>query len=345
VRRALKLALLFAFRLVGGFFFCRLITSDKVRILCYHGISIGDQHDFEPILFMRQETFQRRMEFIRRRGCQIVTLSDGVAMIETGDIRGCPTVVTIDDGWKGTFTRAVPVLTRLSIPATVYITTYYSERRTDVFNVALRYLFWKSKCLAATLKFGDPRIDGPYDLTQDRAAVANRWLDFAEHHLDCLDRQRFLEAAAQALGLDASGALADERFRIMDRSEVSSAAEQGLDIELHTHRHRLPRGAFAEMQTEIEDNRRLLEAWSGRRCLHFCYPSGQYAPEHPMWLKEMGVRSATTCDSGLCASGANLFVLPRILDRENWTMLEFEAALCGVDAVFGRQTEVPQYAL
>jgi peptidoglycan/xylan/chitin deacetylase (PgdA/CDA1 family) len=345
LRRAVKLALLFVFRLLGGFVICRLITSNKVRILCYHGISIGDQHIFEPILFMREATFARRMEFLHRKGWRTVSLSDSIAMLESGDIRECPVVVTIDDGWKSTTTHAVPVLARLGIPATLYLTTYYAERGADVFNIALLYLFWKSGRVAADLRFGDETVDGVYDLRDDRRKVALRWIEYAEHHLDWRGRQRFLEAAAVALGLDPRDALAGERFRIMDRVDVARAVDQGIDVELHTHRHRMPGASQREMQREIDDNRRILEEWVGKHCTHFCYPSGLYEPQHPGWLAAAGLRSATTCDPGLCGSDANLLLLPRILDREGWTMLEFEAALSGLGTLLGRSVAASEHAL
>jgi hypothetical protein len=47
-------------------------------------------------------------------------------------------------------------------------------------------------------------------------------------------------------------------------------------------------------------------------------------------LRELGVRSATTCDAGLASSRSEPLLLPRVLDGEQVTAVEFEAWLCGI---------------
>src|SRR6185436_11655546 len=99
----------------------------------------------------------------------------------------------------------------------------------------------------------------------------------------------------------------------MSAREISELASQGVDIQLHTHRHRTPRERELFLR-EIEDNRKSIRNFTGKAASHFCYPSGDYDPAFLPWLKEAGVVSATTCETGLASRQCDPLLLPRMLD-------------------------------
>jgi peptidoglycan/xylan/chitin deacetylase (PgdA/CDA1 family) len=330
LKKIAKSILLNGCKYSGVFALARHLTRDRIRILCYHGISHGDQHLYEPLLYMQRGTFERRMRLLRRRGWRILSLDDAVAEMRTGRVHGAPAVVTIDDGWRSTLSDAAPVLKQLRIPATLYITTYYVERAADVFNVVVHYMLWKNARSRVVLRGFDAGLYGAYDLTGDRHALGERWVALANERLDWQGRQALLAKLAQALDLSIDEVLAGKRFRIVERDEIRALQAAGIDVQLHTHRHRLPDSSYEAMQAEVADNKRLLDDWTGQSCDHFCYPSGLYTADHPEWLERMGLKSATTCDPGLNDRYSNPFLLNRILDRNDWTDLEFEAALSGL---------------
>lgn len=70
----------------------------------------------------------------------------------------------------------------------------------------------------------------------------------------------------------------------MNPQEISEIAKDGVDVQLHTHRHRTPDDE-ALFQREIEDNRRRIESLTGRSPQRFCYPSGVYRQEFISWLQ------------------------------------------------------------
>ena len=71
-----------------------------------------------------------------------------------------------------------------------------------------------------------------------------------------------------------------------------------MDVQLHTHRHRIPLDR-AEFFREIEENRRGISKVSGERPVHFCCPNGVYQSHISDWLDELEIRSAVTCELGL----------------------------------------------
>ena len=72
-----------------------------------------------------------------------------------------------------------------------------------------------------------------------------------------------------------------------------------------------------------------IEAVTGTKARHFCYPSGRYSTRHPEWLASLGIKSGTTCDAGLNDATTNMLLLRRYLDQENFSEIEFEASITG----------------
>lgn len=58
----------------------------------------------------------------------------------------------------------------------------------------------------------------------------------------------------------------------MTLSEAAEISRNGMDVQLHTHRHRLP-GEKRAFLHKIRRNQELLEAATGKRAVHCCYPN------------------------------------------------------------------------
>src|SRR5579862_484835 len=334
--RRTKRALLYLARALGLFALTRTLTANSVRILCYHGISIGDQHQFEPVLFMRLNNFVRRLAVLQKGRWRVVTLTQALAELARGTVKDAPVVITIDDGWNSTIKDAVPALQRARMPATLYVATHYLTCQYDVFDVTCQYMLWKSRRTNFELRMGVQSLDGVYDLSTDRNAVRLKLLESADRDVDAHGKQYMLTKLAEALVLDFSEITSQNRFLFMSADDGRALLALGIDIQLHSHLHNLPKSNLEDVRIEVERNRKILEAIKNQPCDHFCYPSGDYDLRHPGWLASCGVQSATTCEPGLADKTSNRFLLPRILDRDFWSDVEFEAAISGFIAVCDR---------
>jgi peptidoglycan/xylan/chitin deacetylase (PgdA/CDA1 family) len=75
------------------------------------------------------EGFERQLFELRRRGYRFVSLPGLVRDIqEHGSEPPRTATVTFDDGWVDNFTYALPILKRLSIPATFFCTTSHVQK-------------------------------------------------------------------------------------------------------------------------------------------------------------------------------------------------------------------------
>jgi peptidoglycan/xylan/chitin deacetylase (PgdA/CDA1 family) len=303
---------------------------NRLLILCYHGISRLDEHLWRPSLYMRPEIFQERLEILQRGRYNVLPLGDALQRLQAGELPPRSIVITFDDGGYDFHAAAFPVIRRFGVPVTVYQTTYYGDRPLPIFNLAFSYLLWQRR--GSMLTGGSALgLNDVLDLRTEnsRAEVVRSLVLLAEEsRLSGGEKNEIAASLARLLSLSYEDFVASRRFQIMTPAERSELAGQGIDFQLHTHRHRTPLDEEL-FRKEIRDNRRALREL-GTNAVHFCYPSGVYRPELLPWLRKENVSSATTCDAGLATRQDDLLLLPRLVDSPARSPLEFEAWLSGV---------------
>jgi peptidoglycan/xylan/chitin deacetylase (PgdA/CDA1 family) len=313
--------------------------GQRLLILCYHGISTGDEHAFQPEMFLPPETFARRMEILKQLKCNVLALPEGLRLLEAGKLPPRSVSITFDDGWAD-FVNAYSILCKYGFPATVYLTTYYCLFNRPIFQFALGYMMWKRQEQAIDAS-AFPWLPPQLDLRTPAArAVLVRHIDdhARKHNLTGKQKDDLAGEFAALIGFD-YGVFARERLlHLMTAAEVSEMSRGGVDFQLHTHRHRTPldRERFI---AEIEQNRRLIQDMTNRTGghVHFCYPSGANRPDFLTWLSEAGVHSATTCIHGFSSRNTNPLLLPRLLDQYSLSEDEFEAWVTGFAALMPKR--------
>jgi peptidoglycan/xylan/chitin deacetylase (PgdA/CDA1 family) len=330
MRTTIKRAVLHASRRSGLFALGERITRSGLRILCYHGTAFSEEHQFLPKLFMAPQTFERRLRLLAERRYPVLGLTEAADRLARGDLPPRAVVITIDDGFYGTYRLAWPMLKRYGFPATIYSTSYYSVKQHPVFGLVVEYMLWKMRTNAIQVEELGTPLRGRVELEN---SVARRRLaaTLSEHgETECTEDERV--AIARQLGrlldIDYDALAASRMLSLMTLDEIHELAAEGADIQAHTHRHRFPMRE-SEARRELHDNRRALEPSVGHRLEHFCYPSGEWFEEHWPWLESEGMRTATTCEKGLNYPSTPPLALRRFLDGENIDEIEFEAEVTG----------------
>lgn len=303
----------------------------RLLILGYHGISIDDEHLWNPELFMPQEILRRRFEVINEAGCQVLDLTTAVELLYDGRLPERSVVITFDDGFYNFYSRAAPVLEEFGFPATVYLTTYYSEYNEPVFAIAADYLLWKGRDHTVNLN-GLIGIDRSFDLA-DRSQRQQAHKAVVEHAAEysATEKNELLRELSELCGIDYTKFCEARLFNLMNAAEVGAVAAKGVRVELHTHRHRVP-SVEEYFQREIDDNRVAIECLTGERPNHFCYPSGEHNPIFFPWMEKSGIVSATTCEVAMTTKTTNPLLMPRLIDTCSLSNTEFKAWLSGVAA-------------
>ena len=327
---SLQVVALYLMRALGGFALAHYLTRNRLRILCYHGFSVGDEFELLPLMFMRAATFDRRMQILKRRRVPIIRLDEAIRRLQDESITSAETVITLDDGWESNLTIGLPILEKYRYPACIYVTTEHLTAGVEAFNVALYYMIRRSTCKTLTLSGIHSGVDGVYDIASDPAAAVAQLVGATEQAFPLAERQRLLAPIAAALGIDLAEVFRGGRLTFLNAAQIQELVQRGVDIELHTHTHRLPHDRFELVSLEISHNRQALKALTGTEARHFCYPSGEYHAVHAEWLTRLGLVSAVTCDSGLNTSRTSPMFLKRYLDSEETRDIIFEAEICGV---------------
>jgi peptidoglycan/xylan/chitin deacetylase (PgdA/CDA1 family) len=278
---------------------------------------------------MTPDLFRHRLETLRAADANVLPLSEALSRLEAGTLPPRSVAITFDDGFSDFLRYGVPLLRSFGFPVTLYLTTHYCRYRFPVFNLVAPYLLWK--CRQPVFEWPDvDLVRMPNRTSEDQWNITRALLKWADlHQLDTVAKNDLARRLSQHVGISYDNLLHAGLFQILAPEDAASVARAGVDIQLHTHRHRTPRNRALFLR-ELIDNRNCILDFTGRHPVHFCYPSGDCAPEFMPWLRETGVVSATTCDAGLARATSDPLRLPRLLDGQQVSKIEFERWISGL---------------
>lgn len=304
---------------------------ERLAILCYHGVSIADEHEAWPALYTTPALLRRRLQHLRDEGYRVLSLEEGLHRLGDGTLPRRSVVLTFDDGTRDFARVVVPLLREFGVPATVYPTTYYADRGQPIFDVALVYVLWRGRQtrvdwaeFTGGTSRGRPSAAGHAAVA---AAIRGRAITAG---LDADAKDRLLRRIAERVGVDYNALVAAGLFQAMRAEELRVLPRALVDVQLHTHRHRVPASASL-LAREVADNRAfLLRAGVGSSGAHFCYPNGDATAAAAERLRGLGIHSGTTCTPGLAAPTNDLLRLPRFVDHSRVSDATFAAWVSGV---------------
>jgi peptidoglycan/xylan/chitin deacetylase (PgdA/CDA1 family) len=304
--------------------------TERLLILCYHGIAMSDEDEWDPALYMQSSLLKARFQQLRDRSCNVLPLGEGIWRLFAGSLPPRAVAITFDDGAFDFYAVAWPIIREFGYPVTVYVPTYYVEFNRPVFDPMSSYLIWKA--LGKRKSFPPVwREDNLLDASGSAQACTELGEFSRRGKLSGREKDDLLCSLAAALDIDYNDLCSRRVLHLMNSTELAEVAHAGVDIQLHTHRHRVSTRRERFMQ-EIDDNRRSIENLTQRPARHFCYPGGFQIPRFQEWLPECQVESATTCVPGIAASSCSPFLLPRLVDTCGLSMQEFDAWICGIAA-------------
>jgi peptidoglycan/xylan/chitin deacetylase (PgdA/CDA1 family) len=102
----------------------RAVARRTSRILLYHGIGEAGRPDDPHHLVVDEVAFRVQLQLLQDAGFEFVTVAELAERIPPG---GEPppglVAISFDDGMEDNFSRALPILSELGVPATVYVLT------------------------------------------------------------------------------------------------------------------------------------------------------------------------------------------------------------------------------
>ena len=314
-------------------------------ILNYHRVldpAAAENEAVPPGMYVRPQTFEKQLRYLAHH-YRVVTMEELLAWRE----RAAPTrrpicVLTFDDGWSDNYEKALPLLRKYRLPATLFLSTsFIGTGQTPWFyrlGHVLRVLAEMPDETCAALRSND-RLKLPVPLSGWLAASSaerQRDIDAVIEELKKLpgaELESLVERLQQWLLL--GGRPVDVNGTAMlNWQQVREMALSSVEIGSHGVTHMIltqipPQAANVELQ----ESKRCIEEQIERPVGGFSYPNGDYSDAVEALVRAAGYRYACTTQPGYVESRDNPFQLKRISVHDDIT---FSTALfaCHIAGIF-----------
>ncbi len=264
----LRSAIVAAGLCAGALYLTRHLSRNVPKLLMYHRFA-GENGIPRRLSATR---FERQMRVLKRR-CSLMTVSALASRLKHGETVPANTaVVTIDDGYADVYDWAFPILKRLSIPATVYVTTDFVDRECwlwpDLIQAALTNTRKAQLAIA---------LNGEAHIFSLPAEVGRAWSSIADACLEMPEREKqtFIDELFHELGLTRPET-PTTGYAGMSWDQVGEMHRAGIEIGAHTRTHpSLAKVDHAERDGEIAGSKRRIEEQLDAAVRSFAYPHGR----------------------------------------------------------------------
>jgi len=290
-------------------FFSSPISRNKLTILNFHQVLAHKDalRPWEP----DSEKFNWQMALLRKH-YRPISLSQGMNLLESGQLPSRSVAVTFDDGYLNNLTVALPILKKWQIPATVFIATAFSEGK-NMWNDRILDLFAQHSDIMDLSVSGMGHVD--ISAPEKKLATAQKTV-LALKYFEPSVRD---EKVAQLI--TSNGGYVEAR-KMMNASEIKEISDAGIEIGAHTHNHPILNTLTVEEQyQEIKQNQELLSHWTNKAVTGFAYPNGKVgidlSAETVNVVKELGFDYAVSTEWGYVNQQSNRYTLNRFTPWDN----------------------------
>jgi peptidoglycan/xylan/chitin deacetylase (PgdA/CDA1 family) len=346
LRRTVKVAVAGALRVAGAHHAIRALRrreagGARVLVLSYHRATTdfaSSAREGLPSLLVSAQTLRLQIEQAAR-AYDLVSLDDAARMLTEprGTSGRDAAVVTFDDGYADNHAVALPILSALRVPATIFVATGFTGtgRRMahDRIFASLTELARRgiSPQQAGLPTPAQSLLDACAE--QGPAATLDRLIARLPHPNLLLVAQ----ALEQRTGIVEQDLPAGSR--LLDWDEIRALHAAGIDIGGHSVSHAvLANLPLAEARREVAGCRDQIAERLGRPPRHFAYPNGYHTPGVRRLVAEEGFETAVTTEDRENVRGGDLHALRRKVLWENSTLgpLRYSRALaaCSFEGVF-----------
>lgn len=312
-------------------------NPERLTVLAYHRVfDIGNESDFpyDPeLVSATPDDFAWQMEFVGRH-FEAITFERLIAATDGGP--GLPRrslIITFDDGHLDNYVSAFPILKRLGLPATIFLSTGY---------IGTRGTFWFDR--VANLLYRAPQGSLAIDTVRfsaDLRDVPSR-REAAERLLGILKRSRDdarLAALRQLEQLANSARIGDEvGSGAMNWEQVREMSQSGIEFGSHSVTHPILSALGDDaLEWELTESRREIEERTGKACNVLAYPvgSGAFDARITLATQRCGYKLGVSYASGINALlRLDRFAIRR-LHVERYTSRAYFQSVLAMPGVFG----------
>lgn len=244
-------------------------VSNSVTVLAYHRIALPGNPDLAPSLIDAYPTdFDAQMRLLAARH-NVVSSWDLVRALRDGStLPERAVIITFDDAYRCFADTALPVLRRLGLPVTLFVTTHISGNP--------HALFWWDTLYRALMRTGQGEIEVlglgalPLTIPVQRNAAYGKLVPFIERK-GAVDAARLLDSILEHCAVEPN-----RQSYLLGWEELAALSAEGVAIGPHSRHHpilaQVPRerlraevmGSWADVRARVPNPLPI-----------FCYPNGK----------------------------------------------------------------------
>ncbi|WP_437503467.1 polysaccharide deacetylase family protein [Sorangium sp. So ce1099] len=318
-RRALAAGVLDTLGLLDRFLWLRAkLRLPVLSVFTYHRIAEpSDVAELDPgVAEVSAREFEEQLAVIKTH-CTVVSLRDVRLLAKGRRLPPNPVMVAFDDGYQDNHDVALPLLERAGVTATFFIATEYPDSGR---------LYWWDRVALLMHRCRRARVEIAYPATlvleplRDPITAAMRVCQ-AIKRTSGLDIDRLWDEIERRTGvsLDRCEERALAARTIMGWKQIAALRRAGMDVQSHSHRHRVLQTLSPDEATsDLTRSRRVLSEALNEAVHAVAYPVGySLCGAFQRAVKEAGFELGFTNNSGLCMlSSFDPLNFPRVaMDR------------------------------
>ncbi len=291
---------------------------NEVKIFLYHGVSAekgSGVYNYRK-KFISPTAFERQLVWLRQQ-YTIVPLQEALALGRSPS--GTRTTrriaaITFDDGYDNNYSEAFPILRRMGIPATFFLTTDFVHERKPLPVDVIEFAIGLTEREDMSITFGEMHWDFSLKTRDDRIMADMKLRAYAKS----LSRARlgpFLKEIIAQTKVDLFQHLQETPYRPLTWEHISEMEQQDMTFAPHTCSHTIVSTLSEdEMMTEISRSNEIVTAHVRKPLTIFAYPNGgksDFNESAKKVLARCGFTSSLTTIPGPVTEKSDPFSIPR----------------------------------
>jgi peptidoglycan/xylan/chitin deacetylase (PgdA/CDA1 family) len=294
----------------------RLTQDGRLTIFLFHGVIERQQHQVRNYTrkHLPAAEFQAMLEGLGHAG-HAMSMDEVASACRNGEPfpKGA-FAITFDDGFENNLTVARPILSRLGIPATVYVTSRFIDENGMSWIDRIEYAM--ERVSAGSLKFAWSANAAPFTTAAEKIAILGDIRTHVKSTPD-FDVDAFVSDVFRQLDLEEVRSSGEQLDQKMTWDQVKDWCADGFLVGGHSHTHAiLSFLSPSQLEREIDVSLKMLSEKAGIATPHYSYPEGLahcYSEDVIQMLKGRGITCCPTAIDGINQPGADPFHLRRVM--------------------------------
>lgn len=275
------------------------LAPPALTVLTYHRV-LGEDDGLDcGVIEADPSTFERQLEVVRAH-CAVVSLRDVRRFAAGAPMPRNAALIAFDDGYRDNYDVALPILKKHALPATFFIATAYPEAGRLFWWDKIAWLVRNARRPLVALRYPTTLVVRPQSEPERAISALSRIVKSTPG----LDLARFFETLEAAFGVALSAAAERELARrtIMSWSDIRALRREGMDVQSHSHSHRvLQTLPVEEARLDLATSRHILTEVLGEPVDSVAYPVGYSLDERLRTAAhDAGFTLGFTNSSGFC---------------------------------------------